>query len=173
MINGKIINLRTIRQEDIDEIYTLKRDISQRGEYLNVNLTSEPMFKKKFQETGYWNDDFGTMVITDKNDSLIGEITYFKGVSYLPGYEIGCRIYRDEDKRKGYATEALRIFTSYLFELKDIKRLEVHLIKGNIASRKIAEKCGFVYEGLKRQAVFSRGKYEDIELLSLLREECP
>jgi len=43
----------------------------------------------------------------------------------------------------------------------------------NIGSRKVAEKCGFKYEGLKRQAAYTKGKYEDIELLSLLREECP
>lgn len=77
------------------------------------------------------------------------------------------------DKGKGYTTEALKIFTAYLFELKPIKRLEIQLSKDNIPSRKVAEKCGFVYEGLKRQSVFSRGKYEDSLLFSLLREECP
>jgi len=173
MIKGKLINLRTMRQGDIDEIFCLTSDISQRGEYWNVSLSSEPMFKKRFQETGCWNDDFGTLVITNKSDRLIGEITYFKGVWYLPGYEIGYRIYRDEDKGKGYTTEALKIFSAYLFESKPIKRLEIQLSKENIPSRKVAEKSGFKYEGLKRQAVFTNGKYEDIELLSLLREECP
>lgn len=173
MIKGKLINLRTMRQGDIEEIFSLTSDLSQTGEYWNVSLSSEPMFKKRFQDTGCWNDDFGTMVITDKSDRLIGEITYFKGVWYLPGYEIGYRIYKNEDKGKGYSAEALKIFTAYLFELKDIKRLEIQLSKDNIASRKVAEKSGFVYEGLKRQAVFSRGKYEDCEFFSLLREECP
>ena len=172
MIKGKTINLRTVRQEDLDEIFSLTSDLSQRGEYWNVSLTSEPIFKKRYQETGFWNDDFGTMIITDKSNRLIGEITYFKGVWYLPGYEIGYRIYRDEDKSTGYTTEALRLFLAYLFELKPIKRLEIQLSKGNIASRRVAEKCGFIYEGLKRQAVFSKGRYEDIELFSILKEEC-
>ncbi|WBW94936.1 GNAT family N-acetyltransferase [Oceanirhabdus sp. W0125-5] len=172
MIKGKLINLRTMRQEDIDEIFCLTSDLSQRGEYWDVRLSSEPSFKKRFQETGCWNDTFGTMIITNKEGRLLGEISYFKGVWYLPGYEVGYRIYRDEDKGKGYTSEALRLFTAYLFELKPIKRLEIQVSVGNIPSRKVAEKVGFKYEGLKRQAVFSKGKYEDIELFSLLREEC-
>ncbi len=172
MIKGKLINLRTVKFEDLDEIFSLSSDLSQRGEYWNVILTSETMFKKRYQETGLWNEDFGTMLITDKSNRLIGEITYFKGVWYLPGYEVGYRIYRDEDKGKGYTTEALKIFVAYLFELKPIKRLEIQVSKDNIASRKVAENCGFKYEGLKRQAVFSKGKYHDIELFSMLKEEC-
>ena len=105
--------------------------------------------------------------------SMVGEITYFKGLWYMPGYEIGYQIYRKEDRGKGYITEALKIFTAYLFDAKQINRLEIELSAGNIASRKVAEKCGFKYEGLKRQAIFSRGKYEDAELFSLIREECP
>jgi RimJ/RimL family protein N-acetyltransferase len=172
MLKGKLINLRTINQEDIDEIFKLTSDLSQRGQYWNVNLASEPMFKKRYQETGLWNDDFGTMLITDKNDKLIGEISYFKGVWYLPGYEVGYRIYKDEDKGKGYTSEALKLFAAYLFELKPINRLEIQVSKGNIPSSKVAEKSGFKYEGLKRQAVFSKGRYHDILLYSLLREEC-
>ena len=173
MIKGKLINLRTVRQEDLDEIFTLTSDLSQRGEFWNVGLSSENSFKKRYQDTGFWNEEFGTMVITDKNDRLIGEITYFKGVWYLPGYEVGYRIYKKEDMGKGYTSEALRIFTAYLFELKPIKRLEIQFAKDNIGSRRVAEKSGFVYEGLKRQAVFSKGNYEDIELFALLREDCP
>lgn len=173
LLQGKLINLRMIKQLDLDEILSLSSDLSQRGEYYNINLTSESVYKKRYQETGFWNDDTGTMVITDKDGRLVGDIAYFKGVWYLPGYEIGYRIFKEEDRGKGYITEALKLFSAYLFAVKPINRLEIQVAKGNIPSRKVAEKCGFVYEGLKRQAVYLRGRYEDIELLSLLKEECP
>lgn len=173
MIKGKSVNLRIIKQQDLEEILSLKSDISERGEYWHSSLQSDQGFRKRYNETGFWNEEFGTMLITDKNEKNVGEITYFKGLWYMPGYEIGYQIYRHEDRGKGYTTETLRLFTAYIFEAKSINRLEIEVSVGNIGSRKIAEKCGFKYEGLKRQAVFSRGKYEDIELLSLLREECP
>lgn len=173
MLKGRLVNLRLITQQDIEEIITLTSDISQRGEYWPMNLQSEQSFRKRYTESGLWNDDFGTMLITDKANKIVGEINYFKGLWYMPGYEVGYQIYRDEDRGKGYVSEALRIFTAYLFEAKPINRLEIEVSVGNVASRKVAEKCGFKLEGLKRQAIYSRGKYEDIELLSLIREDCP
>ena len=173
MIKGKNINLRLMMQQDLDEILTLTSDISQRGKYWPLSLQSEPAFKKRFAETGFWNEDFGTMLITDKDNKIVGEMNYFKGLWYMPGYEIGYQIYREDDRGKGYTTEALKLFTAYLFDAKKINRLEVEISVENVASRKVAEKCGFKFEGLKRQAIYSRGKYEDIDLLSLIREECP
>lgn len=162
-----------VKQSDLDEIIALQSDITERGEFLNPSMMNEVMYKKNYQETGLWNDEFCTLLITDKNGKLLGEISYFKGVRYLPGYEIGYNIYRREDRGKGYTTEALKLFSAYLFEMKTIHRLEVHADNDNIGSRKVAEKSGFTYEGMKRQAVFSRGEYCDLAIYSLLRHECP
>lgn len=174
MIIGKRINLRMVKPSDLDEIVVLQSDTLERGEFLTPNMVNEVMYKKRYQETGFWNDDFGSLVITDKNGRLLGDIAYFKGVGYLPGYEIGYNIFRSEDRGKGYTSEALKLFSAYLFEIREnVHRLEVHADKDNLGSRKVAEKCGFTYEGMKRQAVFSRGKYNDLCIYSMLRHECP
>jgi len=70
-------------------------------------------------------------------------------------------------------TEALRIFSAYLFELKPIPRSQLGMFKGNPASREVAERCGYRYEGTQRQGHFLRGQYHDRETFSLLRGECP
>ncbi|MBS4538392.1 GNAT family N-acetyltransferase [Clostridium sp. D2Q-11] len=173
MLKGKLINLRLVEEGDLDEIYRLNSDISQRGEYWHYSLQTRGSLKKRYADTGLWNNDYGTMLITDKDDRIVGDITYFKGLWYMPGYEVGYQIFRKEDRGKGYVSEALKIFTAYLFASKDINRLEIELAQGNIGSRRVAEKCGFKYEGLKRGANYKNGKYENCELLGLLREECP
>ena len=173
MIEGKLINLRMVKQSDLDEIIALQSDIAERGEFLSPSMMNEVMYKKNYQETGLWNEEFCALVITDKNGRLLGEISCFKGVRYLPGYEIGYNIYRRADRGKGYTSEALKLFSAYLFEMKTIHRLEVHADKNNTGSRKVAEKSGFTYEGMKRQAVFSRGVYCDLAIYSMLRHECP
>lgn len=173
MIRGKLINLRMVKQSDIDELIPLVSDTLEKGEFLNPNMINEVMYRKRYQETGFWNDEFCMLVITDKNGRLLGDISCFKGVGYLPGYEIGYSIHRREDRGKGYTSEALKLFSAYLFEIKPIHRLEVHANKDNTGSRKVAEKCGFTYEGMKRQAVFSRGEYCDLAIYSMLRHECP
>jgi len=38
-------------------------------------------------------------------------------------------------------------------------------------SRKAAEKCGYIFEGTLRTAIFSRGEYRDINMLAITRQE--
>lgn len=173
MIQGKNINLRPIRQDDLDEIIKLQSDVSQRGEYLSPHMMNEAMYKKDYQETGFWKEDFGELLITNKEGRILGDISYFKGVRYMPGLEIGYGLFKREDRGKGYTTEALKLFSAYLFEIKTIHRLEVHADMNNIGSRRVAEKCGFTFEGTKREAVFNRGEYRDLAMYSMLRHECP
>ncbi|MFS1512702.1 GNAT family protein [Chengkuizengella sp. SCS-71B] len=173
MLESKNIILRTIKEEDLQQIYKLTNDLSERGEYLPLHLRSEQDFQKKFKETGYWDEEYGRMLITDKSDSILGDIIYFKNDKYMQGYEIGYQIYKKENMGKGIISEALRIFSAYLFDIKPIQRLEIIVNINNVGSRKVAEKCGYKFEGVKRKAVFLRGTYQDVDLLSLLREECP
>jgi len=46
-------------------------------------------------------------------------------------------------------------------------------MKDNIGSRRVAEHCGFKHEGTMRRATFHNGRYHDLDLFSILREECP
>jgi RimJ/RimL family protein N-acetyltransferase len=173
MISGKNINLRLVREADIDELYKLGTDISERGDFDSMQIPAEPTFKNRFRESGLWTEDFGTMLITDKVGKLLGDITYFKGLRYCEGYEIGYRLFRKEDRGKGYMTEALKVFSAYMFSVKPIVRLQVNCFSENAASRRTAEKCGYKYEGTMRRAVFCKGKCYDLDLLSIMREECP
>lgn len=173
MIEGKNINLRLIKKEDINEILELQNDLSNRGEVLGLELGSEVSIKKHFDETGYLEKDFGKMLITDRAGNILGDIIFFRGMRGCEGYEIGYQIYKQENRGKGYVTEALKLFSAYLFELRPINRLEICVFNNNIPSRKVAEKCGYVYEGTMRQAYFARGKYHDLQLFSILREERP
>lgn len=173
MLTGKNINLRLIQDEDLPELLNLMNDLKHRGDFLGVELHHETKIQKYYADAGYWESDFGRMLIVDKSGRLLGAITFFKGVGDSEGYEIGYQIYRKEDRGKGYATEALKLFCAYLFELKPIGRLQICTVKENIAARRIAEKCGFIYEGTMRGAYFARGTYHDLDFLSLLRNECP
>lgn len=171
MLTGRYVNLRFIQDEDIPEMLDLTNNLSHRGDYLGVELHHEMKIKKYYSDAGFWENDFGRMLIIHKSGRILGAITFFKGIGDSEGYEIGYQIYRKEDRGKGYATEALKLFCAYIFELKPIQRLQICTVKGNISSRKVAEKCGFIFEGTMRKAFFARGEYHDLDFLSMLREE--
>jgi len=173
MLEGKNVNLRLFSEDDLDEYLTLDNKLDERGEHFPVVFYSVPKNRKDFGETGWWEDDQGRMLVTNKEGRMLGVIVFFKGFRYESGYEIGYVILRRADRGQGYMSEALRIFSAYLFELKPVPRLQIHTAQGNVPARRIAEKCGYKYEGTMRKLGFLRGEYVDVEQFSLLREECP
>ncbi|HUU84762.1 MAG TPA: GNAT family protein [Phycisphaerae bacterium] len=172
MLKGKQVTLRLFTEDDLEKLFALDSDLAARGEYFPIALHPLSDMRKQFRETGWWQEDQGRMVIASGDGDMVGAIVFFWPSPMLAGYEVGYAIFRPEARNKGYMSEALRIFSAYLFELKPIPRLQLAMFKGNAASRKVAEKCGYQYEGTQRQGNFLRGEYRDRETFSLLRSEC-
>ncbi|WP_338633688.1 GNAT family protein [Sporomusa ovata] len=175
MLQGKRVCLRTVRESDLELIYRLMTDVSQKGEYWLIDIPAEPAFRRGFADRGFWYEHFGRLLITDHQDEgrVVGEIIYYRNADYRAGYEVGYQIFRRADRGKGYMSEALSLFSAFLFESKPIPRLQLTVVVGNESSRKVAEKCGYRYEGTLRKAAFLAGKYVDLELFGLLPDECP
>ena len=173
MLEGPNVILRLFTEDDLDEFLKLENTCAEMGEFAPIDLRSPAAFRKHFSETGGWDDKLGRMLITDKSDRLLGHIMFIKEPSFQSGYEVGFIIFRRENRGKGYTTEALRIFSAYLFEVKPIPRLQLSTHADNVAARRVAEKCGYKLEGTLRQMFFTRGAYVDYVLYSLLRDECP
>lgn len=171
MIKGTNIDLRLVGEKDLDYIYSATTDLSNTGEYWPIMLETKKDFLDKFAQSGFWNNDFGKMLIVDKEDNILGEMNYFKGLWYMPGYEIGYRIYSPKDRGKGFSSEALELFVDFLFKSKQINRLEIETDVNNIGSKRIAEKCGFVVEGIKKQSCFMNGRYRDNVIMGLVKED--
>lgn len=72
---------------------------------------------------------------------------------------------------KGHATSAVKQVLKYGFEKLGMKKIEAKIFVGNIASRRVFEKCGFQLEGTIRRAEIKRGKFVDEWLFGILKEE--
>jgi RimJ/RimL family protein N-acetyltransferase len=173
MLEGENIILRLFEEEDLEEFVTLYNRYAERGAFYPISFRSLTEYRNSFREKGWWEEDEGRMLITDKNDRMLGTIFFFKGARFQEGYEVGYTLFRQEDRGRGIVSEALPIFSAYLFALKPIPRLCLHTAPGNAASQRVAEKAGYKHEGTLRQSFFLRGTTVDCELYSLLRDECP
>jgi RimJ/RimL family protein N-acetyltransferase len=87
-----------------------------------------------------------------------------------PYWEIGYVLIPSE-RGKGYCTEAAQLAVDYLFLSKDVVRVQATTQLGNLASQKILEKTGFKREGIIRKGEFAWGKWCDLYLYSILRDE--
>ncbi|GAA5182829.1 GNAT family N-acetyltransferase [Rugosimonospora acidiphila] len=68
----------------------------------------------------------------------------------------------------GVAAEAVDALTIALILEHGFQRIELRLVPGNRASRRVAEKAGFVYEGLLRNAGRVQSERVDLEMWSLV-----
>lgn len=171
MIRGQRINIRLVEEADLENVHKLQSEIREKGMYTDITLKSITQLKKKFQDDGMTRRDFGMFLIEDKEENLVGMVQHFKGYMYSTGFELGAVIFKKEDRSKGYMTEAVRLYCAYLFEANPIKRIELNTATSNIGMQKVAEKCGFSYEGTIREACYIRGIATDLKKYGILRNE--
>jgi ribosomal-protein-alanine N-acetyltransferase len=171
IIKGDRVSLRPVSPADVDELYSLVSAVEERGHHYPITFKAEPLYKKAYQETGFWGEKRGTLLIVDKKDKIAGDISFFQSSTYNASFEIGFVIFNPADRGKGYMTQAVNLFIPYLFAIKEVHRFEAVAMEGNIASQRVLEKCGFSYEGTLRQALFYRGDYVNLRLYSILRTE--
>ena len=93
MLNGENITLRPVREADLDTLRELDLDLDSRGDYWPLSIMSETAYRREFQETGFWGEFFGRLLMIDGSDNIIGEIMYFKTVPYMDEFEVGYRLF--------------------------------------------------------------------------------
>lgn len=173
MIKGKKINLRLMLEQDLDLYCDLTNNFSEVGDHFPVIVRTPSDTRKIFYETGFFDISSGRMLIVNKEDRVLGFVSYFRTAGYVSGYELGYQIFRTDDRGKGYTSEALKLFSAYLFELYPITRLQICMEKENVASEHVAIKCGFTFEGQMRAAWVVRGKLITNQVYSMIRSEAP
>jgi len=69
---------------------------------------------------------------------------------------------------RGVATEGLRLLTEWAFAELDALRIELWIDVVNEPSKRVAEHCGYVREGVLRSVYFKQGRRHDFEIWSRL-----
>ncbi|WP_119067921.1 GNAT family N-acetyltransferase [Aggregatilinea lenta] len=171
MLKGKFITLRPVLEADLDALYRHHIDLDTRGDFYPHGIASQTVFRQRFYDTGYWGEKNGMLLIVDADDSIIGEIEFFKTLSYLDEYEIAYRLYGAQHHGKGAMTDALGLMVRYLFKTRQMNRIRLMIHPDNAASARVAEKCGFVFEGTARQVWYNLGRHQDLRVFAILHDD--
>jgi RimJ/RimL family protein N-acetyltransferase len=169
MIRGDRILLRVVREADLEQLFNLISDTGNRGAYYPLDVPSEVEFKQRFHENGLMSETSGSFLICVE-ERIVGLIR-FSQAGYFDGFEIGYIVFDAANRGQGYMTEALACLARHLFLTRKINRIQLMTDPENIASKRVAEKCGFRYEGTLRGAIFNRGKSVDLAMYALLRAD--
>ena len=152
------------------------------------NWAGDPLIQKMYSEPVYSTaEEVNTLLckyisayaageayrwaITQRGDEeCIGQIAYFM-VNAANGWgEIEYYIGR-EYQNKGYVTEAVKRILQYGFEDMGLHKVQICHKSNNAPSKRVIEKCGFVYEGTLRDFFYIDGEYLDRLYYSMLENE--
>lgn len=94
-------------------------------------------------------------------DHLIGQITL--GGIVLGAYRGGHIGYWIDQRfaNRGYTTRAVKALTDFAFNELQLHRIEINLRPENGASKKVAEKSGYSFEGLRPRYLHIAGDWRD------------
>lgn len=171
MLKGKSIQLRPVRESDLQELYTRHIDLANRGDFFPLGFLSEIEFRRRFEKNGFWEKEEGLLLIVSEAGNMLGHIEFFKTVNYLDELELSYQIYDQAERGHGYATEAVNLLARYLFGRQKTNRIRLIIHPENCASRRVAEKCGFTLEGIARSAWYHLGISHDVEVYAILHDE--
>ena len=167
--------IRTPEDKDVHDIFVLMsdREIAASTGFRPMNTLSEAEGKIRREMDG------GLMFcISEKNlpEKVLGvfEITPHK-TNTVSGENCNCEIcyfLHKEFRGKGYMTEVAERMKRYLFDERMADSLTIAVLPRNDASRRVALKSGFTYEGLEKKCGMNYlDEVVDLEYYTLYKEE--
>lgn len=161
-LKGESIFLRALELSDLDFLYNLENDES----LWEVSNTTTPYSKyilQQYLENShrdiYEVKQLRLVICLSCNEAAVGLIDLFDFDPKHSRVGIGIVIFSEDDKRKGYASEALRITCDYAFSHLNVHQIFAGITEENKGSIKLFEKAGFEKGGVKKNWIFSEGKY--------------
>lgn len=169
-LSGPDVRLRALEPEDLEFIYQVENDPS----HWVVSDFSVPYSRFAIRKylADVRNDLFADrqlrlVIVEQSTGASVGLIDLFGYEPMHARAEVGF-VVRADYRRRGYATQALRLLCDYAFRFLPLHQLTACVLVDNEASRYVFRACGFSECGVLRQWWRVEGEYKDVVSLQLL-----
>ncbi len=85
--------------------------------------------------------------------------------------EYGIIIGEEDELGKGYAKEATQAILKYGFEELNLRKIYLRVFSDNTGALNLYKKTCFKQEGLLKEDIYKGGKFKDIVIMSVFKEE--
>ena len=171
ILNTKNSTLRALEPEDLEFLYAIENNES----IWEVSHTQTPFSKyvlKQYLENAHL-DIFEAkqvrLIIEEKSTKKqIGMIDLFDFNPQHKRAGVGILIHPDFQKN-GFASEALSLLIAYAFTRLNLHQLYANIAADNSKSISLFTKHNFKKVGVKKEWIFSEGKFKDEVLFQLIK----
>ena len=170
---GKLVRLRSHEPGDWENYWIWDQDSESerkdgplafpRSQEWMKHWTQEKAVRK--QEGNNW--DF---LLENNEGKVVGRIGSHDRDPRVGHFGYGLVISK-EDRRKGYASEAILLLLRYFFQELRYQKVTIEVASFNEDSIGLHERLGFQWEGRVRRAGFTKGQYFDVLSYGLTGEE--
>ncbi len=169
-IEGEHIRLRAVEPEDLDLMYRWENDAA----VWQVSGTLMPFSRHTLQR---FLDEQQFDLLQTRQQRLMIETRAGQAVGALDLFEldmihrragIGILVYAPEERRKGYARDAVETLCRYGREVLGLHQLWCNVGAKNEASLALFRRCGFVETGRKREWLRRPDGWEDEVMMQYL-----
>jgi RimJ/RimL family protein N-acetyltransferase len=166
------IKIRPMRAEDFWLLERQAVDPDAGGRFNWSGYKDLAHARHQFEHNGLIGADEGLLVVVSDGD-VVGKVVWGKNTYGVPQWwcwSIGIGLL-PEFRNKGIGTKAQFLLIRYLFETTAVERVEAYADVDNGPEQRVLEKLGFRREGVIRSAQFREGRWCDVALYGLLRDE--
>ena len=165
--------LRSMRMSDARDLYAYASD-PQVSQTVLWDAHQSIFQSRRFLRAAIWQYRRGlpaSFAITLRDSGrMIGTIGFMWVNTDHKSAEVGYSLSRAY-WNQGYMTEALRAVIDYSFQTLGIHRIGAQHETDNEASGAVMRKCGMQKEGTLRGRLYNKGKYVDVNVYAILRED--
>ena len=168
---GNQIIIRDVSFNDADDFFEYCGN-----EEVGHNAGWKPIKSKEICKrviSGYVLGNETYAIALKDSNKFIGTFCIYKTTirKYQKAYQIGFSL-SNYYWNRGIMTEACKLVIEYLFTKTDCEVIEVGHHAGNYASKRVIEKCGFIFDGrLCKYKKLYNGELIDADFYSLTRED--
>ena len=166
--------LRELEREDLKRINKWRNDpnliacLGAPYRYINEDVDQD-WYDKDLHARG---NTVRCAIVNEENESEVLGLISLLDINHVNRTgELHIMIGSSENRGKGIGTFAVRAMVEHAFLNLNLRRIELGVLDSNAAAIRLYEKTGFVREGVKRKSNYKNGKYANMILMGLLREE--
>ena len=168
MLCGKTVILRVVEEQDIEMIRQWRTSTEIRKNFGDTLPYSAIQQRKWFEKISVDNSQF--FFIAEFNNRAFGvlniqNIDMKNGIATIGWYFI------DREVNSIHILQAVALLIDYAFDELNIRKLYSDVLETNTKALTFNKKIGFIIEGIRKKHIFHSGKYIDLILVGLFKDD--